>query len=268
MGVVRPQRRRQEHLLRTLTRRQDLDSGRVTHSRGLRVGYLEQADLPPGRHRHREHARPAAAGRAGRTRGRATRPSPQRALRPAVRHRGRRARRVQRTGLGAVRRAAAPGGAGHRAARRARPARARRARRPPRRRGRRLARRATCATRWPAGRGALLVVTHDRWFLDAVCTTTWEVHDGVVDRLRRRLRRLRAGPGPSAPRVAARSPTSGAPTCPSRGGAAWLRRGAPARTSKPRFRMDAAAALVARRAAHARLGEAGRDRLRPGSART
>ncbi len=35
--------------------------------------------------------------------------------------------------------------------------------------------------RWPAGRGALVVVTHDRWFLDAVCERTWEVHDGVVD---------------------------------------------------------------------------------------
>src|SRR4051794_8973050 len=36
-------------------------------------------------------------------------------------------------------------------------------------------------SRWPSGRGALVVVTHDRWFLDAVCERTWEVHDGVVD---------------------------------------------------------------------------------------
>ena len=41
---------------------------------------------------------------------------------------------------------------------------------------------------------ALVVVTHDRWFLDAVCTTTWEVHDGVVDAYDGGLRRVRAGP--------------------------------------------------------------------------
>src|SRR5699024_397446 len=35
--------------------------------------------------------------------------------------------------------------------------------------------------RWPQNAGALLVITHDRWFLDEVCTQTWEVHDGVVE---------------------------------------------------------------------------------------
>src|SRR5699024_5370175 len=35
--------------------------------------------------------------------------------------------------------------------------------------------------RWPQNAGALLVMTHDRWFLDEVCTQTWEVHDGVVE---------------------------------------------------------------------------------------
>src|SRR6185369_3384295 len=35
--------------------------------------------------------------------------------------------------------------------------------------------------RWPAGRGALAVITHDRWFLDAVCTSMWEVHDAIVE---------------------------------------------------------------------------------------
>ena len=35
--------------------------------------------------------------------------------------------------------------------------------------------------RWPAGQGGLIVVTHDRWFLDEVCTGTWEVHDGVLE---------------------------------------------------------------------------------------
>ena len=37
--------------------------------------------------------------------------------------------------------------------------------------------------RWADGAGALLVVTHDRWFLDEVCTSMWEVHDGRVDPL-------------------------------------------------------------------------------------
>ena len=36
-------------------------------------------------------------------------------------------------------------------------------------------------TRWRANQGAFLVVTHDRWFLDEVCTQTWEVHDGIMD---------------------------------------------------------------------------------------
>ena len=35
--------------------------------------------------------------------------------------------------------------------------------------------------RWQRGQGAMLVVTHDRWFLDEVCTSMWEVHDGQVD---------------------------------------------------------------------------------------
>mgnify|MGYP001792439157 FL=1 len=35
-------------------------------------------------------------------------------------------------------------------------------------------------TRWRANQGAFLVVTHDRWFLDEVCTKTWEIHDGIM----------------------------------------------------------------------------------------
>src|SRR5690606_7272347 len=35
--------------------------------------------------------------------------------------------------------------------------------------------------RWPAGQGGLIVVTHDRWFLDEVCNTTWEVHDRIIE---------------------------------------------------------------------------------------
>ena len=96
--------------------------------------------------------------------------------------------------------------------------------------------------RWPAGRGGLAVVTHDRWFLDAVCTRTWEVHDGVVDPF----------DGGYAAYVLARAERSRIASFTEerrqnllRKELAWLRRGAPARTSKPRFRLDAAANLIA-----------------------
>ncbi|HLK94390.1 MAG TPA: ABC-F family ATP-binding cassette domain-containing protein [Nocardioidaceae bacterium] len=95
----------------------------------------------------------------------------------------------------------------------------------------------------PAGATrALVVVTHDRWFLDAVSTTTWEVHDGTVD----------AYEGGYAAYVLARAErdrqTAAADTRRRnlvRKELAWLRRGPPARTSKPRFRIDAASALIA-----------------------
>jgi ATP-binding cassette subfamily F protein uup len=97
-------------------------------------------------------------------------------------------------------------------------------------------------SRWPDGRGGLIVVTHDRWFLDAVCTSTWEVHDGVVDSYE----------GGYAAYVLARAERSRIAAVTEerrqnllRKELAWLRRGAPARTSKPRFRLDAAAALIA-----------------------
>jgi ATPase subunit of ABC transporter with duplicated ATPase domains len=117
--------------------------------------------------------------------------------------------------------------------------------------------------RWPAGRGALVVITHDRWFLDAVCDRTWEVHDGVVD----------AYEGGYAAYVLTRAERArvAAVTAERRANLlrkelAWLRRGAPARTSKPRFRLDAATALIAdeppprdtvelQRMASARLGK-------------
>ena len=96
--------------------------------------------------------------------------------------------------------------------------------------------------RWAAGRGALVLVTHDRWFLDAVATSTWEVRDGVVD----------SYDGGYAAYVLARAERSRATASTQarrqnllRKELAWLRRGAPARTSKPRFRLDAAAALIA-----------------------
>jgi ABC transport system ATP-binding/permease protein len=96
--------------------------------------------------------------------------------------------------------------------------------------------------RWPAGSGALLVVTHDRWFLDEVCTATWEVHDGIVEPfeggyaayiLQRVERDRQAAAIESRRRNLARKEL------------AWLRRGAPARTAKPKFRIDAANALIA-----------------------
>ncbi|HEX6969776.1 MAG TPA: ABC-F family ATP-binding cassette domain-containing protein, partial [Micromonosporaceae bacterium] len=91
-------------------------------------------------------------------------------------------------------------------------------------------------------RGALVVVTHDRWFLDAVCTTTWEVADRTVRRYEggfaawtlARAERERLAAAAEARRQNLL-----------RKEIAWLRRGAPARTSKPRFRIEAANALIA-----------------------
>ncbi|KAA1425823.1 ABC-F family ATP-binding cassette domain-containing protein [Nocardioides antri] len=93
-----------------------------------------------------------------------------------------------------------------------------------------------------AGRSsALVVVTHDRWFLDAVCQQTWEVHDGVVD----------AYEGGYAAFVLAKAERQRQAASSEvrrqnlvRKELAWLRRGAPARTSKPKFRIDAANALI------------------------
>jgi ABC transport system ATP-binding/permease protein len=97
-------------------------------------------------------------------------------------------------------------------------------------------------SRWPSGRGSLVVVTHDRWFLDAVCERTWEVHDGVVD----------AFDGGYAAYVLARAERARISAVTQerrlnllRKELAWLRRGPPARTSKPQFRIDAATALIA-----------------------
>ena len=112
-------------------------------------------------------------------------------------------------------------------------------------------------------RGTLLVITHDRWFLDAVCDRTWEVVDGGVERheggyaayvLARAERERAAAVREDRRRQLVRKEL------------AWLRRGPPARTSKPRFRIEAANALIAdeppardplalRRFATARLGD-------------
>ena len=117
--------------------------------------------------------------------------------------------------------------------------------------------------RWRAGEGALLVVTHDRWFLDEVCLAMWEVHDGAVTPfeggysayIQQRVERQRQQASAEAKRrnVLRRE-------------LAWLARGAKARSTKPRFRVEAARALVAadpplrdsiqlRRSAAARLGK-------------
>jgi ABC transport system ATP-binding/permease protein len=93
-----------------------------------------------------------------------------------------------------------------------------------------------------ARRGAVVVVTHDRWFLDTVCTRTWEVVDGRVDAydggyadwIYARAERLRlATAAEQRRRNLARKEL------------AWLRRGPPARSSKPRYRIEAAEALIA-----------------------
>ncbi len=88
---------------------------------------------------------------------------------------------------------------------------------------------------------ALVVVTHDRWFLDEVCQQTWEVHDGVVD----------AYEGGYAAFVLAKAERQRQAAASEvrrqnlvRKELAWLRRGAPARTAKPKFRIDAANALI------------------------
>ena len=85
------------------------------------------------------------------------------------------------------------------------------------------------------------MVTHDRWFLDEVCTDTWEVHDGIVEPFEggyaayilQRVERDRQSAASEAKRQNLL-----------RKELAWLRRGAPARTSKPKFRIDAANELI------------------------
>jgi ABC transport system ATP-binding/permease protein len=89
---------------------------------------------------------------------------------------------------------------------------------------------------------ALVVVSHDRWFLDEVCTRTWEVHGGAVDAydggyaayVLARAERMRLAAGTEARRRNLM-----------RKELAWLRRGPPARTSKPKFRIQAANDLIA-----------------------
>jgi ATP-binding cassette subfamily F protein uup len=90
--------------------------------------------------------------------------------------------------------------------------------------------------------GALVVVTHDRWFLDEVCTTTWEVADGQVHAYEGGYAAYTLARAERA-RVAAVTEERRLNLV--RKELAWLRRGPPARTSKPRFRIEAAQALIA-----------------------
>ena len=102
--------------------------------------------------------------------------------------------------------------------------------------------------------GALVVVTHDRWFLDAVCTNVWEVVPGVDPGGGRAQTpgRIETYDGGYAAYVLARAERARQAAVAAakrenllRKELAWLRRGAPARTSKPRFRIEAAEALIA-----------------------
>ncbi|MDH6277197.1 ATP-binding cassette subfamily F protein uup [Aurantimicrobium minutum] len=96
--------------------------------------------------------------------------------------------------------------------------------------------------RWPNGQGGLLVVTHDRWFLDEVSNATWEVHDRILEPFEggyaayilQRVERDRSAAVSEAKRQNLMKKEL-----------AWLRRGAPARTAKPKFRIEAANALIA-----------------------
>src|ERR1700761_7417035 len=91
--------------------------------------------------------------------------------------------------------------------------------------------------RWARNTGGLLLVTHDRWFLDEVATTTWEVHDGIVEPFEggyaayvlQRVERDRLASVAEAKRQNLM-----------RKELAWLRRGPPARTAEPKVRTRAA----------------------------
>jgi len=96
--------------------------------------------------------------------------------------------------------------------------------------------------RWSSNAGGLVVVTHDRWFLDEICTATWEVHDRLIEPFEggyaayilQRVERDKMATTVEAKRQNLMKKEL-----------AWLRRGAPARTAKPKFRIDAANALIA-----------------------
>ncbi|MDO8963787.1 MAG: ABC-F family ATP-binding cassette domain-containing protein, partial [Coriobacteriia bacterium] len=97
-------------------------------------------------------------------------------------------------------------------------------------------------TRWPKKSGALLVVTHDRWFLDEVCIGMWDVHDRQVEQFAGGysayvLQRVERAEAASTAEQKRRNLM--------RKELAWLSRGARARTTKPKFHVEAARALIA-----------------------
>lgn len=95
--------------------------------------------------------------------------------------------------------------------------------------------------RWPQGEGALLVVTHDRWFLDEVAESMWEVHDGIVEPFEggysayilQRVERDRVAQVSEQKRKNL-----------ARKELAWLSRGARARATKPKFHLEVAWELI------------------------
>jgi ABC transport system ATP-binding/permease protein len=238
IGVVGPNGGGKSTLLRVLTRREPPDAGRVTHARDIRLGIVDQqAPLPPGR-----TVADLVLARFG------------------AEHEwaGDAAVRAVLDGLGVADLAGGTGGAGGgldapvdamSGGERRRVA---------------LAVELVAPTDllvldeptnhldvegvgWLAAhltarRGAVVVVTHDRWFLDEVCERTWEVGGGTVRGydggyaayvLARAERARQAAAGEARRQGLLRKEL------------AWLRRGPPARTAKPRFRIEAAQALIA-----------------------
>ena len=104
----------------------------------------------------------------------------------------------------------------------------------------------------PRPRGALVAVTHDRWFLDAVATRLWEVVLGVESPRGQIPGRVETYEGGYSDYIFQRAERERQAALAEekrnnllRKELAWLRRGAPARTSKPRFRIEAAESLIA-----------------------
>lgn len=107
---------------------------------------------------------------------------------------------------------------------------------------------------FPPHKGALVVITHDRWFLDAVCSRIWEVipgNDGVGG-LNPQPGTVAEYEGGYAAYILQRAERARIERVQEekrrnllRKELAWLRRGAPARTAKPRFRVEAANELIA-----------------------
>ena len=240
-------------LLRLLTGGRTPDGGRVTHAGGLRVGSSTRTTCQPGGTVPRDVLGPE---RLAPTHEWAGDPACATVLdRAAVRHRGRGAGGCDAPVCRAVRRPAPPGRAGHAAARRRTTCWCSTSRR--------TTSTSRASTGWP--RTCDPLAGRSRRARSSSPTTagsstpcaprTWEVHDGVVD----------AYEGGYAAYVLARAERQRVAAVTEerrqnllRKELAWLRRGPPARTSKPKFRIDAAAALDRRRAAAARRGRAAR----------